>query len=598
MQFKVNLKKNYIIYSALEILSIIPKRRKFQIFVLFITMLISAISEIFLLGSIIPLITLISDPKQISKISFLKNYVNFQNPEDFLKILTPILSLFVVAVIFATVTKIFNIWLVEKLSSRIGADLSSQLFRRTLYKNYLSHLSQNTSQLISTLTIQISNTINAFKLFFRMLTSLIVGMVILCTLFALNKYVALSIFLSLAITYLLIAFLVRKKLNNNSKSILSTSRARIKVIQESLGGIRDIILSGSYPVFLNIYRKADLTFFDLRSQNSFLSVFPKNLLQGISLIFIALITAIFSIERNQEGSIIIIMGAFAIGLQRMVPQFQQFYTSWSTLKGFSSDVGAVLSGIKEPILISKETDKHPIQFQKITLENVYFRYSNNQDYVLKNINLEIKKGQRIGFIGSTGSGKSTIIDIIMGLLKPNKGKVLIDGKDIFDKENEKLLINWRYSISHVPQNIFLADCSIAENIAFGEHLDCIDMDKIEIASKKANIENFIKKLNQGFKSNVGERGVQLSGGQLQRIGIARALYRDTNILVFDEATSALDSKTEQNIINKINNLSDEKLLIMISHRYSTLKNCDYVFRIDNGVILQSGIPSKILKKIK
>ena len=280
----------------------------------------------------------------------------------------------------------------------------------------------------------------------------------------------------------------------------------------------------------------------------------------------------------------------------MVPQFQQFYTSWSTLKGFSSDVGAVLSGIKEPILISKNPDKHPIQFEKITLENVYFRYSNNQDYVLKNINLEIKKGKRIGFIGSTGSGKSTIIDIIMGLLKPNKGKVLIDGKDIFDKENEKLLINWRYSISHVPQNIFLADCSIAENIAFGENLDCIDMDKIEIASKKANIDYFIKKLNQGFKSNFGERGVQLSGGQLQRIGIARALYRNTNILVFDEATSALDSKTEQNIINKINNLSDEKLLIMISHRYSTLKNCDYIFRIDNGVIKQSGIPSQILKK--
>ena len=314
------------------------------------------------------------------------------------------------------------------------------------------------------------------------------------------------------------------------------------------------------------------------------------------MISISLLTAFFTLRREQDGSIIGILGAFAIGIQRMVPHFQQVYLGWAKLGDFSEDIDVVVSAIKQPIEITKKPSENLINFQKITLKNVYFKYSNNQDYVLKNINLEIKKGQKIGFIGETGSGKSTTIDIIMGLLRPNKGKILINNQDIFDKKNEQLLINWRCSIAHVPQNIFLADSSIAENIAFGEKVSRINMEKVEIACKKAYIHEFIKKSIQGYCSYVGERGVQLSGGQLQRLGIARALYRDTKILVFDEATSALDVKTEQQIINNINALSDENLLIMISHRYSTLKNCDYIFKIKNGTLVEQGTPLEMLKK--
>tara|TARA_S200000501_G_C20759470_1_gene715427 strand:+ start:108 stop:1073 length:966 start_codon:yes stop_codon:yes gene_type:complete len=319
------------------------------------------------------------------------------------------------------------------------------------------------------------------------------------------------------------------------------------------------------------------------------------MLQGVSLIFLSLIAAFFTIRRQEEGSIIAILGGFAIGLQRMIPQFQQVYISWAKIRDASSDINAVISSIKQPIDITEKPDNNLIEFQKITLKNVYFKYANNQNYVLKNINLEIKKGEKIGFIGSTGSGKTTTIDIIMGLLKPNKGKILIDNEDIFDEKNKKLLINWRNSIAHVPQSIFLADSSVAENIAFGERVDRINMKNIEIASKKAHIHNFIKKLFQGYNSYVGERGVQLSGGQLQRLGIARALYLNTDILVFDEATSSLDVKVEKNIMDDINNFTDKKLLIMISHRYSTLKNCDYIFKIENGRLIEEGTPSQILE---
>ena len=596
MKLKVKLPKYYFITAALEIFSLLPSKRRFQIFILFGSMLMNSLSEIFLLGSVIPFISIISNPNKFLDDPFIKKYFNLSSSLEFSVILKQFLFIFVCVVLIATGMKIINIWLIEKVSARIGSDLSSQLYRKTLCSSYLIHLNQNSSKVISNLTVQIDRTIKACKSFFKMCTSLIVGTVILFSLIYVDKNIALSIILILLITYFFIGYFVRNQIKANSKDIYLSSKARIKVLQESLGGIRDIILSNSQKLFLNFYRKRDLTFFDLQANNSFLARFPRSLLQGVSMILISLLTAFFTLNREQNGSIIAILGAFAIGIQRMVPHFQQVYLGWAKLGDFSKDIDVVISAIKQPIEITKQVSANLVQFEKINLTNVYFKYSDNQDYVLKNINLEIKKGQKIGFIGSTGSGKSTTIDLIMGLLRPNKGKILIDNQDIFDKKNEQLLIDWRRSIAHVPQNIFLADSSVAENIAFGEKVNLINMEKIEIACKKAYIHDFIKKLLRGYNSYVGERGVQLSGGQLQRLGIARALYRDTKILVFDEATSALDVKTEQNIINNINALSDEKLLIMISHRYSTLKNCDYIFRINNGTLIEGGTPSKMLKK--
>ncbi len=596
MKSRVKLPKYYFIKSALEIFSLLPRKRRFQIFFLFGIMVVNSISEIFLLGSVIPFISIISNPDKFLDDPFIKKIFNFSNSLEFSVILQQFLFIFVCVVLIATAMKIINIWLIEKVSARIGSDLSSEIYKRTLYSSYLNHLNQNSSKLISNLTVQIDRTIKACKSFFKMCTSLIVGNVILFSLIYVDKNIALSIILMLSITYFLIGYLVRNQIKANSKDIYLSSKARIKVLQESLGGIRDIILSSSQKLFINFYKKRDLIFFDQQANNSFLSRFPRSLLQGLSLILISLLTAFFTLRREQNGSLIAILGAFAIGIQRMVPHFQQVYLGWAKLGDFSEDIEVVVSAIKQPIEITNKPSEKIIKFQTITLKNVYFKYSNNQDYVLKNINLEIKKGQKIGFIGSTGSGKSTTIDIIMGLLRPNKGKILINNHDIFDKKNEQLLISWRRSIAHVPQNIFLADSSVAENIAFGEKVNSINMVKIENACKKAYIHNFIQKSLQGYSSYVGERGVQLSGGQLQRIGIARAFYRDASIVVFDEATSALDVQTEQEIINNVNSFSNEKLLIMISHRYSTLRNCDYIFKIDNGILIDEGTPSKIFKE--
>jgi ATP-binding cassette subfamily B protein len=220
----------------------------------------------------------------------------------------------------------------------------------------------------------------------------------------------------------------------------------------------------------------------------------------------------------------------------------------------------------------------------VRLETVGFRYAQDLPEVLSQLTLEIRPGERIGVIGSTGSGKSTLVDLMMGLLEPTSGKILVDDKDIYDRNHPEHLNAWRASIAHVPQAIYLADSSIAENIAFGVHPQGIDMERVRRAARQAQIASFIEASDQGYKSLVGERGIRLSGGQRQRIGIARALYKQANVLVFDEATSALDNGTERAVMQAIEGLSRNLTLVMIAHRLSTLSNCDRVIELRGGFI--------------
>ena len=561
---------------------------------LFFLMIIGGISEIILLGSFIPLIGILTNPEQILENPLFKNYLNNLNSSDNIYNLRLIVAFLISSILLATIIRILNNYFIGKITAGIGSDLSYRLYKKTIYNSYLNIIKDNSSILINNMTVSIVRVVGSIRLTLSMLLSLISGSLIFLSLLYINKYFAAIIIFTVLLVYLLIALIVRKKIRRNSKNNLDASRGRIKIIQESIGGIRELILSGSQPIFLDIFSKIDQKFFYAIASNTFVSGFPIVLLQGLILIILVILTSIFFINQNENSYIINLLGIFVVGIQRMIPQFQQVYYCWSSVKGINSDINSVLEKIIEPIDIPKKSENKLIDFQKIVFKNVFFKYSTQKGYVLKNINLEIKKGEKIGFIGTTGSGKSTLIDIMMGLLTPTKGKVFVDDIDLYDKTNENFLINWRYSIAHVPQNIFLADSSIEKNIAFGVPQNKIDFKKVLFASKNAKIHNFIEKFGLGYKTFVGERGISLSGGQLQRIGIARALYRDNNILVFDEATSALDVKTENYIIKNINKVAKEKLLILVSHRLNNLTNCDLIFKINNGSILESGPPEAIL----
>ena len=271
-----------------------------------------------------------------------------------------------------------------------------------------------------------------------------------------------------------------------------------------------------------------------------------------------------------------------------LPLLQNIYRLLSNIRAKKYEVLQISNLLDQDINFKKQITKG-FRFEELFFKNVCFRYSKDEQYIIENLDLKIQRGERVGIIGETGSGKTTFIDLLIGLLSPTNGKVFINGKNLNNLNNDlqnDLLVNWRNSIANVPQNIFLLDSTFAENIAFGCNIKDIDMKRVRKCARMSKIDSFIEQKNLKYKSNIGENGIKLSGGQKQRLGIARALYKNSELLILDEATSALDNRTEINLVETFKNIKKEKTIIIISHRLSTLKYCDRVLEIKNGKLIE------------
>ena len=390
--------------------------------------------------------------------------------------------------------------------------------------------------------------------------------------------------------YVVLAITARRQLRGNGHKIAEASKQLLKALQEGLGAIRDVLLDGSQPTYLQIYGQADRPQRQLLAKNDFLGAFPRYALEAMGLVGIALLGQVLVLQRGSGAAVIPLLGALALGAQRLLPALQQAYSGWSVLTGYNAAMQSVLMMLSQP-LPPQVHDVQPLLLSKsIRLESVSFSYAQDQPKVLNGLDLKIRRGERIGFIGTTGSGKSTTVDLLMGLLQPTSGRMLVDGVDLYDPEHPERLLAWRSSIAHVPQNVFLADSSIAENIAFGVPRQNIDLALVKQAASQAQIDNFIESNPEGYESFVGEQGIRLSGGQRQRLGIARALYKKAQVLVLDEATSALDTSTEERVMKAINSLSESLTVIMIAHRLSTVERCDRVIRLERGIVTCDGPP--------
>ena len=334
------------------------------------------------------------------------------------------------------------------------------------------------------------------------------------------------------------------------------------------------------------------------AQGNYLASFPRFAIEALGLLIIALLAYILTEKNNSSIEVIPLLGTLALGAQRLLPALQTAYGAWAGINAYEESINSVLGMLDQQIKSSEKIQVlNRFNFtNSIEFKNVNYKYPNENKLALENISFKIKAGERIGIIGSTGSGKSTLLDLIMGLLQPKDGHILIDNLDLYDLNNPSLLGKWRASIAHVPQTIYLADSSFEENIAFGIPSNQIDKLSILNAAKQAQIFSYIEGSQNGFNTFVGERGIRLSGGQRQRIGIARALYKKTNILIFDEATSALDTQTEEIVMNSIEKLSRDITIIMIAHRLTTVKNCDRVIKLENGKIQVEGKTSEVLSK--
>ena len=472
--------------------------------------------------------------------------------------------------------------------------MSYEAYRRTLYQPYRVHVQQNSAAVTTVIITQINLTVVALNSLLQLSTFAVVAAGLLVGLLVIDAPVAVAAAALFGCAYWVLAITARRELRRNGQKIAEASSQQLKALQEGLGAIRDVLLEGTQPTYLKIYRQADRPQRQLGAKNAFLGTFPRYALEALGMVAIALVGGALVLQRGSGAEVIPLLGALALGAQRLLPALQQIYFGWATLKGANAAIQSVLAMLNQPLPpLVHVAEPLPLR-EGICLAGVHFRYGEDQPEVLRGVNFEISRGKRIGLIGSTGSGKSTTTDLLMGLLVPTAGLVLVDGEDIHDSSHPERLVAWRGAIAHVPQTIYLADSSIAENIAFGVPRHQIDLARVKQAAAQAQIASFIEETPDGYDGFVGERGIRLSGGQRQRIGIARALYKNARVLVLDEATSALDLATEQALMAEVNQLSKDLTIVMIAHRLSTVKSCDVVIRLDEGVVTAIGPPSLIL----
>ena len=367
----------------------------------------------------------------------------------------------------------------------------------------------------------------------------------------------------------------------------------MKALQEGLGGIRDVLLDGAQAIYCNIYRDADLALSRAKANVSFISASPRYVMEALGMVLIAILAYMLSGQSGGVAEALPVLAALALGAQRLLPALQQSYNSWATVAGCEATLREILELLDQPLPERNFSELiMPLPFQNsIQFDSVDFRYSRSGPLVIEKLNLVIAKGSRVGFVGQTGSGKSTALDLLMGLLEPTKGRLIVDGHPITGSKVEE----WQKNIAHVPQSIYLADATIAENIAFGIPRNSINIERMKLAAHQAQISEFIESRPDGYDAWVGECGIRLSGGQRQRIGIARALYKQASILVFDEATSALDTTTEQLVMSAIDSLSCNLTVLIIAHRITTVKNCDLIVEFAHGRVVAQGTYAELLK---
>ena len=506
--------------------------------------------------------------------------VGFSSPQQ---ILLPLTVFFCLAALVAGALRLLLLWASTRLSFAAGSDLSINIYQRTLYQPYSVHVSRNSSEVISGISIKANRVI--YGIIMPVLILLSSGVMLIITLTALlylEPGISILAFIGFGLIYALVTWLTHTKKIKNGQDIASQSTLVIKTLQEGLGGVRDILIDGSQDVYCQAYRKADLQLRQAQGNNQFLAQSPRFVSEALGMVLIASLAYALSQESDGLAKVIPILGVLALGAQRLLPVMQQAYASWSIIQGDQASLQDTLNLLDQqlPDYFDNPSFKS-LKFQaQISLNKLSFRYSKDAPWVLQEVDLKIAKGSRVGFIGTTGSGKSTLLDIIMGLLSSTKGCLEVDNEPVTIKNQR----SWHAHIAHVPQTIFLSDGTIEENIAFGVPRNKIDHQRVVQSARQAQIAQNIEVWPNGYQTTVGERGIRLSGGQRQRIGIARALYKQADVIILDEATSALDSETEEAVMAAIENLSQDLTILIIAHRITTLKNCSQIIKLNNGRI--------------
>ena len=574
-----------------QIFSILNKKEKLQVLILFSGIVIRGIVEVAGVASIMPFIAVVSNPSVIhsNKYLFLAyTTLGFQSSRTFLIALGVCVFCFI---IFNNTLSALTEWFLIRFTSLRGHSLARRLFAKYLAQPYLFFLNENTSKLGANILNEVSNFLKGIlRPFLEMITRVIITLFIFALLLFVDPVLAIIVALTLGSAYFFIYYGVRKKLAEIGKKRVQGSRRKFLYINEALTGIKDIKVGRCEGYFFRAFSKSSYEVSLFQATHQIVSQIPRYALEIIAFGGILLITLYYVIAEKNIEKTIPLVALYAFAGYRLMPALQAVFSGVATVRFNLALLGRLSEDLDQkqyPVhdIQSWNTIIEPLKIENaIELNGVHFFYPDGTQ-VLHSLDLHIPAKTTVGFAGSTGAGKTTLIDIILGLFTPQQGKLMVDGT-VIDACNVR---NWQRNIGYVPQQIFLSDQSVRQNIAFGIDDDKIDMNAVERASRISHLHDFIvKELPHGYDTIIGERGVKLSGGQRQRIGIARALYHDPEVLILDEATSSLDNITESIVIDAIRKLAGEKTILMIAHRLTTLIDCDIIHYLKKGKIVDSG----------
>ncbi|WP_417439198.1 ABC transporter ATP-binding protein [Idiomarina sp.] len=573
--------------TLFKLLTSEQRKRLIGLQFLVVLMAFAEVAGVVAIGPFMALVGDISLLQGDGKLAQLYTLSGFENPRDFLFWLGIAV---LIALSGAAAVSMYTTWRLSLYAAQVGAEISTRLYKHYMQQPWLFHAGGSSSQLTNRIAQEAGRVTNVvIQPLMQMNAKGVLALVMAAAIFIFNPLVALVGLIMFGFAYVILYKTVRRRLSQNGRAISESNQQRFKLMNEGFGGIKDTLLLGRQAEFNQRFEYSSHKLGRAQGITRGLSQVPRYAMELIAFgAVIFLVLYLLSAYDGNLGSILPVLSVYALAGFKLLPAFQQMYTSLAQVKGNIASFDSIekdliasqnIEDIEPALKAGKLSPKTLIK-----LDNVTFSYPNKDEKALEGLTIDIPVNQVIGLVGASGSGKSTAIDVLLGLITPQRGSLVVDGCEV-KSENKRA---WQNNVGFVPQAIFLADSNIRENIAFGIPCEEIDEDRVTRAAQMAHLDELLERLPEGLNTRVGERGIQLSGGQRQRIGIARALYDDAEVLVLDEATSALDGITEKLVMDAIHDFSGKKTIIMIAHRLATVKKCDRIYLLSNGKVKDSG----------
>ena len=585
-------------FTLASLLKVLPQKYKWKLFALFCFQITSALLEVVSLGSIIPFLNILADFDGFVVKPYVSSVLAILDIQEKAHIIALSSGVFAIMVCCTNIFKVVALWFQYRLAASMDVELASMVYKKMLHKPYHFFLDNNSSELVGNLTHDLRASFSSLQSVLTLASQGLVTISIITSLLFYDLVSTIYLLGSCLAGYLVITFWSQRKIHGYGAVLSKSYQESLKVLNESFGGIRYVILNNGYYIFEKKYRKQYHRHRVASISSKILLQVPRFIIESIGILVICTLLIALSLSDVHTKAFLPFLGFLAMASLRLVSSINQCYSAFSSLFATNFSLQKIIAflgfvELKEHFSQTLVPSCLPVT-RELTFSKVFFRYNSHpeKDWILSDLSVTIKTNSMVAIIGTTGSGKSTFADILLGLIPPDKGELRVDGELL----NQSNMAAWQSGVAHVPQHIFMADASITENIALGIPVEEIDDKRIKEVAVQAQIHGFVQTLPRKYDTLVGEHGTRLSGGQIQRIGIARALYKRPQLIVFDEATSALDTVTEKAVMDSIHGIAGEQIFIIIAHRLSSVKNVDTIFVLEKGKLVSQGTYSELLEK--